>query len=292
MGFSWIDETINRNRRSGSNWLHDIGPEEVQKGFFFVLKDIENGHFDMKHFGTVILDEVFINESYNAALHRSNDNFYKSWALSYWVDRVMRGEEVDRFGIMNEVNLIGLEHDTYQAWTKAVDAYRYTHDPNQILFGMDEIQTLGKRKKIIRDTIDIETKPRNVIWSDYRAINTMGVDKFIRTLNKGKVSVMDTINTIAKNPMILSRARELAQKRYILYGEIESGYRKILDQNPMNPDQWVMTSYHQIKRSQTAYNILIDKLDMLLTMPLNDPRFKGTMIALKALLIKDYNGAL
>lgn len=291
MGFNWIEDTANRYRRSGSNWMHDIGPEELQKGFFAIMRDIESGHFDFNKYMYVLLDDEFINESYNAATHKANDAFYRSWALSYFLDRVMAGEP-DPYDIRSEASLIGLEHEAYQTWYKTIDAYRYTHDPNTIISGMDMIQTIGKRKKIIRDTMEINDKPAWVLWSQYKSTSPGAVDKFIRNLGKGKVPVTDIINDIIKTPGLLAKACAAAQKRFILHSEIESGMRKILDNNPMKPDPWVMSAYPGIKKSMTAYNIVKDKLYEISCMDPNSPIFKSTLIALKSILIKDYNGSL
>lgn len=289
--YNWIEDTMNRCRRNGSNWLHDIGPEEVQKGFFAIIRDIESGHFNMKYFESVILDEIFINESYSAARHRANDAYYKLWALSFFAERVRAGEP-DPNHIMYEYSMIKFEQDSYAAWVKWVDAYRFTKDPNMMLRAIDDVTTIGKRKKIAKDLEEINSKPQNVLWEQYKSISPGIVDRFIRNIGKGKVPATDIIDAAVKQPAIVYKAYEVAKKRVALHGEIEAGYRKILDLNPMDPDQHVWTAYPSCKRTLTAYNILTEKLETLGQLNPNSPIFRNYVITLKSLLIRDYNGAL
>lgn len=287
MAYNWIDDTMNRNRRSGARWLHDIGQEEVQKGFFQVLRDLETGHFDYNKHGFIFFEDVFMNESYAAARYKSQELAYKLMALGSAMSSSK--ENVDEF-IQAEYSY--MEYDAYMldTYKNAVDVYRYNTDANAFLMAMDNITTLGKKKKLVRDTIELDVKPVNVTWCQYRNMTPNCVDKFLRGIVRGKTPVSETCDIIQNNPMMLVLAINQSARKLKLYTMLDTGLKMYLDANVGEP--YALSLYPSIKRSQTAYSILHDGLVALSGINIADPLFRGNMTALKSNLMKDYNGAI
>lgn len=287
MGYNWIDDTMNRNRRSGARWLHDIGQEEVQKGFFQVLRDLETGHFDYNKHGFIFFEDIFMNESYAAARYKSQELAYKLTALSSAI-AADKGD-VDEY-IQAEYS--SMEYDAYilNTYRNAVDVYRYSMDANAFIVAIDNISTLGKRKKLIRDKIELDIKPTNVTWCQYKNMTPNCVDRFLRGIIRGKTPVSETYDVIQNNPMMLMLAINQSARKLKLYTMLDTGLKMYLDANIGEP--YALSLYPSIKRSQTAYAILHDGLVNLSGINIADPMFRGNLTALKSTLMKDYNGAI
>lgn len=289
--YNWIEDTLNKMKRSGARWLIDLGQEEIQRGFLNnVLRDIESGHLDYSKYGWVLFEEPFMNESYAAACNKSKDLYYKLWALSFFVDRVKRGEEVDYYGILPEYEIIKHDYNILGIYSKAVENYRLYQNKEEFILCMDDITTEGKMKKIIKDTVEVNNKPHELTWMQYRTMSAGCVDKFLRGLAKGKTPIQDSIDTVKKFPNIVAAAIRTATTRMYLYSAMETGISEILKHNPQDQG-FVMFLYPQIKRSQSAYSIALEGLQNIVGVPVDNFMFKPNMISLRERL-KDYNGAL
>ena len=228
-----------------------------------------------------------MNESYAAARYKSQELAYKLTALSSAI-AADKGD-VDEY-IQAEYS--SMEYDAYilNTYKNAVDVYRYNMDANAFIVAIDNISTLGKRKKLIRDKIELDIKPTNVTWCQYKNMTPNCVDRFLRGIIRGKTPVSETYDVIRNNPMILMLAINQSARKLKLYTMLDTGLKMYLDANIGEP--YALSLYPSIKRSQTAYSILHDGLVNLSGINIADPMFRGNLTALKSTLMKDYNGAI
>lgn len=293
--YSWFSDTMNRMRRSGDRWIQDLGGEEIQRGFLnSVIKDLEKGIVNFEKWGYVFLDPTYMSQTKAAARYKKQELFVKLHAVSFFIDRLQKGEEQDPYNVKAEYDLLTYDADILNIYVMACDTYEQTCNVNpyaaaQFFATIDEITTFGKRKMQVRNQLDIDSKPPGMMWSQYRTINATVVDRFIRGLAKPRTPVNETLDAIKKNPFILTRAWQVGIRRLNLASAMQNGLMLILNSDPTN--QYIHAMYPTIKRMESGYQTLVEGLEALMRVPMNDYTWSSNVKVLVERM-RDYNGAM